>query len=122
MEARQGRRGTRRYEAAVSLAPFRAVALRARRLPRTASPAPAAGGPRRNVPGAASRELVSAVMLRQVRRSPCEGHRDRGRNAAHCPGRPLQRQRCSASALARTARGRAYGAPLTPEPLPTQRA
>jgi hypothetical protein len=34
-----------------------------------------------------------------------------GRNAAHCPGRPLQPQRCSASRYA----GRACGAPLTLE-------
>ena len=35
----------------------------------------------------------------------------RGRNAAHCPGWPLQPQRCFASRCA----GRAYGAPLTLE-------
>jgi hypothetical protein len=34
-----------------------------------------------------------------------------GRNAAHCPGRPLQPQRCFASRCA----GRACGAPLTLE-------
>ena len=34
-----------------------------------------------------------------------------GRNAAHCPGRSLQPQRCFASRYA----GRAFGAPLTPE-------
>jgi hypothetical protein len=34
-----------------------------------------------------------------------------GRSAAHCPGWPLQPQRCSASRCA----GRACGAPLTPE-------
>ena len=42
----------------------------------------------------------------------------RGRNAAHCPGWPLQPQRCFASRCA----GRAFGAPLTLEPLPAQRA
>jgi hypothetical protein len=40
------------------------------------------------------------------------------RNAAHYPGWPLQPQRCFASRCA----GRAYGAPLTLEPLPAQRA
>jgi len=38
-------------------------ALRTRRLPRTAAPASAAAGSRRNVPDAARRELVSAAML-----------------------------------------------------------
>jgi hypothetical protein len=38
----------------------------------------------------------------------------RGRNAAHCPGCPPQRQRCFAS--------RKRDAPLTPEPLPAKRA
>jgi hypothetical protein len=34
-----------------------------------------------------------------------------GRNAAHCPGRSLQPQRCFASRSA----GRTFGAPLIPE-------
>jgi hypothetical protein len=42
---------------------LRTKALRTRRLPRTAAPAPAAAGPRRNVPDAARRELVSAVSI-----------------------------------------------------------
>jgi hypothetical protein len=41
-----------------------------------------------------------------------------GRNAAHCPDWPLQPQRCFASRYA----GHAFGAPLTLEPLPAQRA
>jgi hypothetical protein len=48
---------------AASLAPFRAAALRARRLPRTASPAPAAAGPRRNAPVTARHEQDQAVSI-----------------------------------------------------------
>jgi hypothetical protein len=40
--------GTFSWPRTASLAPFRAAALRARRLPRTAAPPPAATGPRRN--------------------------------------------------------------------------
>ena len=40
-----------------------------------------------------------------------KGSQAQGRNAAHCPGWPLQRQRCFASRCA----GRACGAPLTLE-------
>lgn len=60
------------------LAPFRAAALRARRLPRTAAPTPAAAGHRRNVPSAASRELVAArctTLTRISTRSPHALHR-----------------------------------------------
>src|SRR6266568_473945 len=45
---RPGSPGSRRCGATASLAPFRAVALRARRLLRTAAPLPAAAGPRRH--------------------------------------------------------------------------
>ena len=78
---------------------LRAEALRRDELPRTAAPAPAATGPRRNVPGAARREPVSAVSIAPD--VPIAARRSQvlGRNAAHCPGRPLQPQRCSASAL-----------------------
>ena len=67
--------GSRRCGAAASLAPFRAVALRARRLPRTAPPPPAATSPRRNVPGAARRERVTAVR----HRARCAGRRAKDR-------------------------------------------
>ncbi len=40
----------------------------------------------------ALRELAGPVVTRQVRRSPNERSQPRGRNAAHCPGWPLQRQ------------------------------
>jgi hypothetical protein len=114
-----GRRGSPRCGAAASLAPFRAVALRARRLPRTAPPAPAAAVPRRNVPDAARRELVPAAM--PAPGAPIAGRKSQG------PGperRALSGSAPPASTVLRirAARGRAYGAPLTPEPLPTQRA
>jgi hypothetical protein len=48
----------------------------------------------------------------------CHPHVCRPMNAAHCPGRSLQPERCFASRCA----GRTYGAPLTPESLPAQRA
>jgi hypothetical protein len=74
--------------------------------------------PRRNAPCmAAPDELAGPVVTRQVRQSPDERVTAPGRNAAHCPGRSLQPQRCFASRCA----GRAYGAPLTLEPLPAQR-
>jgi hypothetical protein len=60
---RHGRRGLAVAGAAASLAPFRAAALRARRLPRAAALVSAAAGPRRNVPGAAPREQARAVTL-----------------------------------------------------------
>ena len=58
------------------------------RLPRHWSlPVPAVTSP---MPRRASWSRPSAS--RQVRRSPGEGHRDRGRNAAHCPARPSTRK------------------------------
>jgi hypothetical protein len=49
--------------------------------------------PRRNTPWVmALRELAGPVVSRQVRQSPGERSRAPGRNAAHCPGRPLQPQ------------------------------
>jgi hypothetical protein len=36
--------------------------------------------------------FVSVSNNRQVRQSPDESHEDQGRNAAHCPGRPLHPQ------------------------------
>jgi hypothetical protein len=58
-----GSPGSRRSGAAASLAPFRAVALRARRLPRTAPAPPAVTAPRRNSPWAALHNQDQAVML-----------------------------------------------------------
>jgi len=91
------------------LAPFRAVALRAGRLPRAGCPGSGRSRSRRTVPGAMGRELVLTVMLAPgvpiaVRRS-----QGPGRNAAHCPGRPLQRQPCGpdGEGQARSARGQA---------------
>jgi hypothetical protein len=71
---------------------LRTRALRPRRLPRTASPPLAASGPRRNVPGVARRELVRAVRHRVG--APVAGRKvsSPGRNAAHCPCRPLHPQ------------------------------
>jgi len=51
---------------------LRTEALRTRRLPHTAAPAPA--GPRRNVPVPRPRKLARPSPPRQVHRSPCEGH------------------------------------------------
>jgi hypothetical protein len=65
-----------------------------RRIPLPRSPAPRPGR-HRCARYSGSREDVTAP----------------GRNAAHCPGWPLQPQRCFASRYA----GRACGAPLTPE-------
>jgi hypothetical protein len=50
--------------------------------------------------------------------TPGPHHAGPGRNAAHCPGWPP----ASTVLRVRTPRGRACGAPLTPEPLSTQRA
>ena len=96
---------------------LRTKALRTRRLPRMAAPAPAAAGPRRNVPGAARRELVSAVSL-------APGAPIAGRKSPETGRRALSGSAPPASTVLRirAPRGRAYGAPLTPEPLPTQRA
>jgi hypothetical protein len=96
---------------------FRAEALRRGELPRTAaSPAPAAVGPRRNVPDAAPREPDQAITLVPSATFAVQRSQPPGRNAAHCLGRSLQPQRCFASRFA----GRAYGAPFTLEPLPAQ--
>ena len=70
-----------------------------RRLPAATTP----------VPRDTSRTRPSA--LRHVHPSPGERSQVHGRNAAHCPGRLLQPQRCFASRCA----GRACGAPLTLE-------
>jgi len=47
------------------------------------------------LPGTARRE-DQAVSLARVAPTPGKSQAP-GRNAAHCPGRPLQRQRCFAS-------------------------
>ena len=111
-------RGTRRYGAAASLAPFRAAgptgaAAAAHGTPGDRPPAvPAVSRCRaRQHHGQAVTLAPDAPIAERMSQRP-------GRNAAHCPGRSLQPQRCSASRYA----GRAYGAPLTLEPLPTQRA
>ncbi len=67
-------------------------ALRRDELPRTAAPAPAAAGPRRHAPMPLYTSRTRPSRSRRVRRSPCERSQPPGRNAAHCPGRPLQRQ------------------------------
>ena len=98
---------------------LRTKALRTRRLPRTAAPPPAAAGPRRNVPDAAP-----------ARAGPGRQHRARcADRRAKVTGTGPERRALSGSAppastvlRIRAPRGRAYGAPLTPEPLPTQRA
>jgi drug/metabolite transporter (DMT)-like permease len=94
-----GRPGSRRCGAAASLAsfgrrPYGRGGCRTR-LPRHWPPPVPAVTP----PDAAPHGQVRPSPSRQMRRSPREGHSHRHRNAAHCPGRPLQRQRCSASAL-----------------------
>ena len=88
----KGRRGARRCWAAAFAAPFGrkpygATSCRAR-LPRhRPQPVPAVTPP---MPHDTSRARPS--RSRRVRRSPCERSQPPGRNAAHCPGRPLQRQ------------------------------
>ena len=101
---------------AASLAPFRAAALRARRLPRTAAPAPAAAGPRRNVPGAARRGLVAARHAR----ARCADRRAKG--LGDRAGTPRIVRVGPSSLNGASHPRRAYDAPLTPEPLPTLRA
>jgi hypothetical protein len=82
--------------------------LPAATMPRT----PPQQTPRRNAPWVTrSASLAGPVGTRHVRQPPDECHKHRGRNAAHCPGWPLQPQRCFASRCA----GRACGAPLTLE-------
>jgi hypothetical protein len=71
---------------------LRTRALRPRRLPRTASPPPAATGPRRNVPGTARRELVAAFSIAPSAPIAVRRSQSPGRNAAHCPGQPLHLQ------------------------------
>jgi hypothetical protein len=93
MEAGRDRRGSRRCGAAASLAPFRAEALQARRLPRTASPAPAATGPRRNGPDCrATRSGPDRRARARCARSAGKMSQPPGWGAAHCPGRPLHPQ------------------------------
>jgi hypothetical protein len=84
--------GSRRCGAAASLAPFRAAALRARRLPRTASPAPAAASPRRNAPDAAPNEQARPSRSREVRPSPYEGHSHRAGTPRIVRGGPSTRK------------------------------
>jgi hypothetical protein len=71
---------------------LRAEALRRDELPRTAAPAPAAAGPRRHAPVPRHTSRAKPSRSRRVRRSPCERSQPPGRNVAHYPGRPLQRQ------------------------------
>jgi hypothetical protein len=83
----------------------------ARRLPRTAPPVT---GRLRSppYPAAAPRQHHDqAVTLTPGAPGAGKMSERQGRNAAHCPGWPLQPQRCSASRCA----GRACGAPLTLE-------
>jgi len=71
---------------------LRAEALRRDELPRTAAPAPAAAGPRRHAPMPCHTSRARPSRSRRVRRSPCERSQPPGRNATHCPGRPLHPQ------------------------------
>jgi hypothetical protein len=90
---------------------LRTQALRRGELPRTAPPLT---GRLRSPPYPAAAPASTTARpsaSRQVRQSPGECPQRPGRNAAHCPGRSLQPQRCFASRCA----GRACGAPLTPE-------
>jgi hypothetical protein len=83
----------------------------ARRLPRAAPPVT---GRLRSPPyPAAALASTTARAVSIAPDAPVAGRMSQppGRNAAHCPGWPLQPQRCSASRCA----GRAYGAPLTLE-------
>ena len=97
---------------------LRTHALRTLRLPRTAAPAPAAAGPRRNVPPVPRDANWSRPSAsRQIRRSPGEGHSHP--NAAHCPGRPPPAYGASRPRDARTRLRRAVDPGVS---LPTQRA
>jgi hypothetical protein len=96
---------------------LRAGALRRAELPRPVAPVAGRVQCPPYHPGAAPVREDQAVKHAGVAPTPGRSRRRR-RNAAHCPGRPLQPQRCFASRYA----GRACGALLTPEPLPTQRA
>jgi hypothetical protein len=78
---------------------LRAEVLRRDELPRTAAPAPAAAGPRRNVPGAARRELVAAVGV--------------------APDTPIAGRRSQSPDLPRIVR---FGPSSLMGPRPTQRA
>ena len=111
-DVRDGRGGGwRRYEVLIRLGclVLRTWALRPRRLPRTASPPPAATGPRRNVPRCDA--MRSCVRHRRVRRSPSE-------RSAHRGGTP-RIVRVGSSSLNGgwhpANAGRAFGAPWTPE-------
>ena len=73
----------------------------ARRLPRTASPVT---GRLRSPPYPAAAPASTTAKPSPSRRSPdvAKMSRRRGRNAAHCPGRPLRPQRCFAFRCAGT--------------------
>jgi hypothetical protein len=90
-------------------------ALRAEALPRAELPRPVASVTDRvqcppYLPDAAPGREDQAVSLTRIAPTPGRSQAP-GRNAAHCPGRPVQPQRCFASRCA----GHAFGVPLTPE-------
>lgn len=88
-------------------------ALRPRRLPRTASPPPAAPGPPPQLPRyRAARTGYGRQASRQVRRPPGE-RSSNGRNAAHCPGQPLQLIKGTRRSFLTASRKRFSGPPLS---------
>jgi hypothetical protein len=71
---------------------LRAEALRRDELPRMAAPAPARNRSPPSRPDAVPHEQGQAVTLAPSAPIAVERSQPPGRNAAHCPGRPLQRQ------------------------------
>ena len=102
--------GTRRWRCGSFRRALRAEALRRAELPRPVAPVTGRMRCPPYLPGAARGREAQAVRLTRDAPPPGESQRP-GRNAAHCPGRLLQPQRCFASRCA----GRAFGAPLTLE-------
>jgi hypothetical protein len=73
--------------------------------PLRGGPDTAGAGPRRHGPMSCHTSRARPSCSRRVRRSPYERSQPPGRNAAHCPGRPLQRQRHPRSFLTASQKG-----------------
>ena len=73
--------------------------------PLRGGPDTAGAGPRRHSPMSCHTSRARPSRSRRVRRSPYERSQPPGRNAAHCPGRPLQRQRHLRSFLTASQKG-----------------
>jgi hypothetical protein len=116
-ESGKGRRGLAVAERQLSPRPS-AEALRRDELPRATSPLPAAAVPTVTPPMPRHTSRTRPSRSRRVHRSPSEDHSLRAGTPRIVRAGPFQPQRCFASSYA----GRAYGARLTPESLPAQRA